>query len=246
MSKMFGNFVAENIHETKKIEDYVQDSNERFLYYPNVKKVQIVEQKYEDSTDEIIVKVERQIKKYNVRPQVRNLLEKSKGNVESNEKVIYMEQERNEEDIGQGYVSIYVPSFEKYEEISTKKEKKMEMYEIDKKKVEEVSKEPETYRPPNVKSNESVSIVVKEIPNYMTVFEAKKVLREIFSEHGMILNINVLCKKDSSGERSSLSNGIAFIDFASKEDVERLLGYTGSFRISNSILKLELANSSRN
>jgi len=229
--------------EETKIEDYEPDFERRQVLYPNVQKIEIVKQEYEDK----ILTIERQHKSLKVRPQVKNLVEKSiKKDLNESERIIYMEEpKKNDMETG-GYQPIYIPSFEKYDSIINKKEEKIEMYEIDKSKIEEVKevKELEGYLPPDVKVSENVSIVVKEIPNYLTVFEVKKTLREMFEPHGMISNINVLTRFNE-GLKTNMPIGIAFIDFYSKEEVNKLLNSSQRFRISNSILKLELSNGKR-
>jgi hypothetical protein len=229
--------------EESKIEDYEPDIERRQVLYPNVHKIEIVKQIY----DENIITIERQYRNLKVRQQVKNLIEKSiKKDLNESERIIYMEEPRKYDMETGGYQPIYIPSFEKYDSIINKKEEKIEMYQIDKSKIEEVKevKEPEGYLPPDVKQNENVSVVVKEIPNYLTVFEVKKTLREMFEPFGMITNINVLTRFNE-GLKSNMPIGIAFIDFCNKEDVEKLLNSSQRFRISNSILKLELSNGKR-
>jgi hypothetical protein len=249
MSNYYGGsvLISEKIVESKKIDDYINDITEKQLYFPNVNKIQIVKQTFEDiNKEQTINTVERQFKKYSVRSQIKLLVDKVKlKNEISSEKVIYMETPVKSCDLGQGYIPIYIPDINKYESILNKKEEKMELYQIDKSKIEDIIvKEPDSYMPPDVKTGENVSIVVKEIPNYMTLFEVKKLLKEMFSKYGMILNINVLGRYNDE-LKTNMPSGLAFIDFSSKEDVDKLLNSNERFRISNSILKLELANSSK-
>jgi hypothetical protein len=249
MSNYYGGsvLISEKIVESKKIDDYINDITEKQLYFPNVNKIQIVKQTFEDiNKEQTINTVERQFKKYSVRSQIKSLVDKVKlKNEISCEKVIYMETPVKSCDLGQGYIPIYIPNINKYESILNKKEEKMELYQIDKSKIEDIIvKEPDSYMPPDVKTGENVSIVVKEIPNYMTLFEVKKLLKEMFSRYGMILNINVLGRYNDE-LKTNMPSGLAFIDFSSKEDVDKLLNSNERFRISNSILKLELANSSK-
>jgi RNA recognition motif-containing protein len=232
--------------EETKIEDYELDEERREVLYPNVYKVEIVKQIYEDSNGvETIMTVERQHKKIGVREQVKRMVDKNdKRKVNESERIIYMEEpRRNEVEIG-GYKPIYIPSFEKYENIINKKDEKMEIYEIDKNKIEEI-KEPEGYLPPEVKTGENTSIVVKEVPNYLGINEVKRKLRELFEPYGMITNINVLTRFNET-LNTNMPIGIAFIDFCNREDVNKLIESSQKFRISNSILKLELAKGNRN
>jgi hypothetical protein len=239
----------EIVIEENKIEDYEPDIERRQVLYPNVYKIELIKQLYEDSQgNEIVKTIERQFSKLKIRPQVSKLVGKlNKKSLNENERIIYMEEPiknrlGNEVDIG-GYQPIYIPSFSKYDSIVNKKIEKMEIYEIDKSKVEDI-KEPDGYLPPDVKTGENVSIVVKEIPNYLTLLEIKKTLREMFEPYGMISNINVLTKFND-GQKTNIPIGLAFIDFCYKEDVDKLLKSNERFKISNSILKLELANGKR-
>lgn len=249
-SIMKNKLIKEMLVEEFKIEDYDIDDEKKQVLYPNVNKIQIIKQLYEDNIgDQYTITIERQHKKYKIRNQIKNLKEKNlKGEVNESEKIIYMEDPSYKKNNNEYYQPIYIPNWEEYDRIINKKENKIEYYEIDKSKIENKieneTKESSGYIPPDVKTNENVSVVVKEIPNYMTINEVKKNLREIFDKYGMIVNINVLSRFNEE-LKTNMPIGIAFIDFTNKDDVDNLLKSTERFRISNSILKLELSNGNK-
>ena len=103
-----------------------------------------------------------------------------------------------------------------------------------------VKKEPKSssgeYRPPGVSSGgEKSSLVIKNIPTYLTSDVVYTKLRNIFSKYGGINKMNVLSDKNDSSKVA----GIAFIDFYGNENIEKILSNDKKYIIEHNILLLE-------
>tara|TARA_B110000208_G_C11661944_1_gene391966 strand:+ start:117 stop:971 length:855 start_codon:yes stop_codon:yes gene_type:complete len=102
-------------------------------------------------------------------------------------------------------------------------------------KTEKVSA-PGTYRPPGVTSGGGKSsLVIKNIPTYLSSEVVYTKLRNIFSKYGGINKMNVLSDKNDSSKIA----GIAFIDFYGNENIEKILASDKKYIIEHNILLLE-------
>jgi len=93
------------------------------------------------------------------------------------------------------------------------------------------------------------SLVVKNIPNDMEIYEIQNELFSIFSNRGFDNKLhkdnNSVCKVNILKTSDGYPRGIAFVDFFYKESLEKIFKSCERFKLGFNILELEMKKSKR-